>query len=85
MAQSFYPAADEDCPTPTLTVLAEFMQAEGFLSVPDSYYGWVRLGDGVIVTDAKPDNFVLTADGITPIDLQISQVDPVILRELVPS
>jgi hypothetical protein len=46
---------------------------EGFRSVPASYFGWYRFGDGVVIVDAKPDNFINTAAGVVPIDLQMAQ------------
>ena len=59
------------------------MRALAFLPVRDSYFGWLRLADGMVVTDAKPDNFVLAASGIIPIDLQMAQVDPGVLLQIV--
>ena len=51
----------------------DFMVDEGFRSVPASYFGWYRFGDGVVIVDAKPDNFINTAAGVIPIDLQVAQ------------
>ncbi len=84
-SQPFYLAADLDHPAPTPEKLDKWMRAQGFLGMPASHFGWVRPADGVVVTDAKPDNFIFTADGILPIDLQIAQVDPGLLRQLVVS
>jgi hypothetical protein len=49
------------------------MVQEGFRSVPASYFGWYRPADGVVIVDAKPDNFIKTSDGLLPIDLQMIQ------------
>jgi hypothetical protein len=46
---------------------------EGFRPVPSSYFGWYRPEDGVVIVDAKPDNFIRTAEGLITIDLQIAQ------------
>ncbi len=51
----------------------DFLVDEGFRSVPASYFGWYRFGDGVVIVDAKPDNFINTAAGVVPIDLQMAQ------------
>ena len=49
------------------------MVQEGFRAVPASYFGWYRPADGVVIVDAKPDNFIQTQEGLLPIDLQITQ------------
>lgn len=51
----------------------ELMVQEGFRAVPASYFGWYRPADGVVIVDAKPDNFIQTQEGLLPIDLQITQ------------
>jgi hypothetical protein len=51
----------------------ELMVQEGFRAVPASYFGWYRPADGVVIVDAKPDNFIKTSDGLLPIDLQMTQ------------
>jgi hypothetical protein len=53
-----------------------FMEDAGFQEVPGSYFGWCRKVDRMIVVDAKPDNFIKTAVGIVPIDLQMTQFSP---------
>ncbi|HEY5792050.1 MAG TPA: hypothetical protein VIS74_02050 [Chthoniobacterales bacterium] len=57
-----------------------FLEGEGFQAAVNSYFGWYRLADGVLIVDAKPDNFILTECGIVPIDLQMALVDPGKLR-----
>ena len=83
VAQPYYVAATLDHPVPSPEELSQFMRMLGFHSVPDSYFGWVRFEDGVVIVDAKPDNFVLAVGGIIPIDLQIAQFDPELLRQLI--
>jgi hypothetical protein len=56
----------------TFEGIREFLCGEGFLAVPDSFFGWVRPADGVVILDASADNFVMTGAGFVPIDLQIS-------------
>ena len=74
VSQPFLVAADPMNASPPIERVAEFMQDEGFVEVPGSYFGWVRPGDGVAVVDAKPDNFILTEEGVVPIDLQMAQL-----------
>lgn len=56
----------------TPEAIAEFMQREGFVEMPHTYYGWFRPADGVAVVDAKPDNFIMTPGGLVALDLQIA-------------
>ena len=51
------------------------MRGLGFRKLRDSFTGWAR-HDGIVVMDAKSDNFILTANGIVPIDLQIGVIKP---------
>lgn len=73
ISQRWLIAADDQNPHPTSEQIVSFMQELGFESLPDSFFGWFREDDGVIVLDAKPDNFVLTADGILPFDLVLAR------------
>lgn len=74
VSQPFLVAADPTNASPTIEQVAAFMQSEGFVEVPGSYFGWVRPADGIAVVDAKPDNFILTEEGVVPIDLQMAQL-----------
>ncbi|MCE0521993.1 MAG: hypothetical protein LV480_03685 [Methylacidiphilales bacterium] len=58
---------------PSLTEIADYMRSEGFVHDPKAYFGWYRTADGVIIVDAKPDNFIKTIFGLMPIDLQMAQ------------
>jgi len=60
--------------------IATFMEDAGFREVKGSYFGWSRPADGMIVVDAKPDNFIKTAVGLVPIDLQMTQFSAIELR-----
>lgn len=53
----------------------DLLTEEGFRAIPSSYFGWYRLEDGVVIVDAKPDNFIKTHEGLIPIDLQMAQFD----------
>jgi hypothetical protein len=65
----------------TTEEIAELLEESGFVEVPGSYFGWYRLADGVVIVDAKPDNFIKTVAGIVPIDLQMAQFTPEQLAE----
>lgn len=52
--------------------IAERLEADGFVSVPGSYFGWYRPDDGVVIVDAKPDNFKKNSAGVVPLDLQMA-------------
>ena len=49
-----------------------FLEAVGFRPAPRSYYGWYRPADGVVIVDAKPDNFLATPEDLVPLDLQMA-------------
>jgi hypothetical protein len=71
ISQQWLIAADPDDPAPSLEEIAAYMAERGFEPIPDSFFGWIRGTDGLLILDAKPDNFVKTAAGILPFDLMI--------------
>lgn len=71
ISQRWLVAADPDDPTPTLEEISTYMAERGFQPIPDSFFGWIREADGLLILDAKPDNFVKTVAGILPFDLMI--------------
>lgn len=71
ISQRWLVAADPDDPTPTLEEISTYMAERGFQAIPDSFFGWIREADGLLILDAKPDNFVKTVAGILPFDLMI--------------
>lgn len=84
ISQGFVSAADTNNPTPSEEQIAEFMKEHGFQYMPHSHFGWLRPQDGVAVVDAKPDNFILSVEGVVPIDLQIAVI-PEFIQEAVAS
>lgn len=76
ISQQWVTAADAEHPTPSSVEIAEYLRSRGFEPAPKSYFGWFRRADGVLIVDAKPDNFLKTQEGIVPIDLQMSSVAP---------
>jgi hypothetical protein len=76
ISQQWIVAADADHPTPSAEEIDDYLTRIGFEAAPNSYYGWIRRADGVLIVDAKPDNFIKTHAGVTPIDLQMSKAQP---------
>jgi hypothetical protein len=60
-------------PHPTETEIREFMEALGFTQLKNAYYGWYRESDKITIVDARHDNFIMSAAGVVPIDVVISQ------------
>jgi hypothetical protein len=79
ISQVWRAAADASNPNPTRDEMEEFLRRIGFVPVPNSYRGWYRSGDGILLIDANPDNFVQTRYGTVPIDLPITQVESVVI------
>lgn len=61
---------------PTLDEIADRLRKDGFVPVPNSYFGWFRPSDRVAIVDAKTDNFVKTPAGVIPLDLQMAVFTP---------
>lgn len=74
VSQGFIEAAETSKPIPSMLQIEEFLKEYGFSQAPGSYFGWVRDADGVAIVDAKPDNFILSVEGVVPIDLQIARL-----------
>ena len=83
ISQPFIEALHHGAPGPTESQITNFFAAHGFESVPGSYFGWQRVSDGVVILDARRDNFILSADGVIPIDLQMAVI-PEIIRAKTP-
>jgi len=64
----------------TREAVGKFLGDEGFVGVSNSFNGWVRFADGVVILDASPDNFILTEAGLVPVDLQMTVFSPDQLR-----
>ncbi len=77
ISQGFIEAADGTNPIPSMQQIAAFLAEHGFSQVPGSYFGWVRYADGVAIVDAKLDNFILSVEGVVPIDLQMARLPEV--------
>lgn len=73
VSQPWARALDVNNPHPTFPEVAEFMTRIGFEPLPKSYFGWTRLSDGVLILDARTDNFIKTKEGVVPIDLVVDR------------
>lgn len=67
-----YPA-DPKNPLPTSKEIFDFMTSLGFEPVNDAPFDWFRRADKLRVSDARPDNFIKSTDGVVPIDLIITE------------
>jgi len=72
ISQPWRHAKDPKHPCPEDHEIENFMRNFGFQPTGRNY-GWARKEDGVVVADARKDNFIKTENGIFPIDLLISQ------------
>ncbi len=78
ISQPFIETPEENFPTPTEEQIRMFLTEHGFESVVGSYFGWQRAEDGVAILDARRDNFILSAEGVIPIDLQMAVIPEII-------
>ncbi len=76
ISQSWLDATDMNQPHPTEASIADYLEARGFIRIPDAFYGWGREVDGIVILDARPDNFVMTESGVLPIDLHLFAPEP---------
>ena len=74
VSQRFIESADARFPKPSEAQITAFLEAHGFDPLPRSYFGWLRRADGVVLLDARADNFILSAEGVVPIDLQMAVI-----------
>ena len=80
ISQEWIQAADPSLPLPSLEQIADYMLEKGFHPVAKSFFGWLH-PNGIAVIDAKPDNFIITENGVVPIDLQIAALPTRITEE----
>jgi hypothetical protein len=72
-SQRYIEIVDDKNPHPSEPEIARFMRGLGFSLLQGSIYNWIRESDGIIVTDAKILNFIISHEGIVPIDLIIGR------------
>jgi hypothetical protein len=73
ISQPWIRAANPKQPHPTNAEILKFMESVGFTALSGAYYGWHRKSDDVTILDALPDNFIMSTEGVVPIDVVISQ------------
>lgn len=71
ISQPWRTALEVNHPLPSQMEIEECLRAEGFEPLLNSFYGWQRAEDGIVLLDARPDNFIKTRDGVAPIDLPL--------------
>jgi len=76
ISQPWLDALDRHDPHPGEFEISTLLKDRGFESLFRSLYGWRHLDEGIIVLDAKPDNFIKTNAGILPIDLLLTRIFP---------
>ncbi len=72
-SQRYIEIVDEKHPHPSEEEIEGLMSELGFSLLPDACYNWIRESDGIIVTDTKILNFLISHEGIIPIDLIIGR------------
>lgn len=75
VSQHWHRASDINHPAPSTAEISMFLRKLGFEPIPNSFHGWQRAADNVVLLDARPDNFIKTSGGVAPIDLPITRVD----------
>jgi len=76
ISQPWIRSESPESPHPNDGEIAQFMESLGFAQLSRSYYGWRRQKDAITILDARPDNFILSPQGVVPIDLVISESTP---------
>lgn len=71
ISQPWLDALDSRWPHPGDSEIASLMDDLGFEPIHQAFYGWRSRDGNFVILDAKPDNFVVTATDILPIDLQL--------------
>jgi len=72
ISQPWLNARDASDPHPTESEIAGLLEERGFSRLAGSFFGWEDSDAGLIILDAKADNFISTAHGILPIDLLLT-------------
>ena len=75
ISQSFIERIDEKHEHPSEQEIEGFMVELKFRLMKDSHTNWHRESDGIIVTDTREVNFIVSHAGIVPIDLIISKIE----------
>lgn len=72
MRQPFVPAADRLAPNPPQREINSWLRGAGF----DYHSGaWIRKEDGLVMVDTHEGNFVVTPEGIRPVDVELCRLE----------
>ncbi|HMO65838.1 MAG TPA: hypothetical protein PKE47_11575, partial [Verrucomicrobiota bacterium] len=75
ISQPWAEAADPEHPHPDEGALEQLLRGMGFEPLPGGFFAWRHPRHGIVIWDARPDNFIATGGEILPIDLQIGFKD----------
>lgn len=73
ISQPWLEAADNKRQYPSEQEIHDLLCHIGFKPLLKSLYGWQSDDESFVILDAKPDNFIATAEGILPIDLLLTE------------
>lgn len=73
ISQPWVDAIHPHQPHPSETEIAAFLRSLGFTPLFGALFGWIHDEAGVVMLDAKPDNFIRTVAGILPIDVLLAR------------
>ena len=76
ISQPWLNARNPSDPHPSESEIAGLLRDRGFSPLAGSFFGWEDPDVGLIILDAKADNFITTAYGILPIDLLLTNCIP---------
>lgn len=68
MQQPFVPAADPESPNPDQREINRWLRAAGFEYQSGA---WVRQEDGLVMVDTHEGNFILSPEGLRPVDVEL--------------
>lgn len=72
-SQGMVDPANKNDPHPSEEQVEQFMIEHGFARMDDACQNWRREADRIVVLDARVGNFVMSLEGILPIDLIIGR------------
>lgn len=73
VSQPWLDASDPLQPHPSENQIFRHLADRGFEPLFGTLFGWLNQDYGYVVLDAKADNFILTPQGVMPIDLLITE------------
>jgi len=72
MQQPFVPAADPELPNPDQREINRWLRAAGFEYQSGA---WVRQEDGLVMVDTHEGNFILSPEGLRPVDVELYRLE----------